>query len=199
MLPPMSLWLGGVMDHSRRDAKRMPIDVGSISALTTSLKSLADLAKILVGIRDASVIQEKVIELQQVIMSAQSSALAAQEDQFALVERVRELERQIAEMEDWGAERQRYELQAVHRGAFAYVVKSDVQGTEPPHWLCAACFGNRKKSILQKGGKAPNDPHSRVWKCPSCASEVMVYWSVGPDSPQVAAAEPDPPQPRRCY
>ena len=132
-------------------------------------------------------------------MSAQASALAAQEDQFALLNQVRELEGQIAEMEDWEAERQRYELKAVHSGAFAYVVKPEVQGTEPPHWLCAACFHNRKKSILQKAGRAPNDAHSRVWKCPNCKSEVMVLWRFGPESPYGAAAEPDLPEPRKNY
>jgi hypothetical protein len=177
----------------------MPIDMGSISALTTSLQSAVEIAKALIGLRDAAAIQGKMIELQGVIMSAQASALTAQADQFTLLNKVRELEKQMAQFEDWKAKRQRYELKVVSPGAFAYVVKPEVQGTEPAHWLCAACFHNHEKYILQSLGRMPSDPHSRTWKCPNCASEVKVSWRVGPDKPYVAAAEPDPPPPRGHY
>jgi hypothetical protein len=154
----------------------MPIDMGSIAALTTSLQSVFEITKVMKDLRDGAAIQGQVIELQAAIMSAQSSALAAQTDQFALLNKVRELEEKIAQFEDWDAERERYELKAVYPGAFAYVPKPGMQGTEPPHWLCTACFQKREKSILQGFGRDPKQPMlgrtiarnvRRVCECPT--------------------------------
>ena len=43
------------------------------------------MAKALVTIRDATMLNEKVIELQRIILAAQSDALAAQSEQFSLL------------------------------------------------------------------------------------------------------------------
>ena len=159
------------------------MDIGSIAALTTSLQSAVEIAKAIMGLRDASAIQGKVIELQGVIMSAQASALSAQAEQFTLMNTVRNLEAKMAQMENWNAERQRYELKAVFPGAFAYVVKPELQGTEPLHWLCATCYHNGKKSILQDFARMPNDKTWELFKCPSCAAVVKVHYTVSPDRP----------------
>jgi hypothetical protein len=121
-----------------------------ITGTLASLKSAFDISKAMIGIRDAVVINEKVVELQRVILAAQSDAMAAQSDQFALLERVRSLEQQIAEMKDWDTEKQRYDLKQVDIGAFAYSLKSDAGGSEPPHWICTTCYKNDKNSILQQ-------------------------------------------------
>ena len=159
----------------------MPIDMGSISALAASLQSAVEIARVMKGLQDASAIQSKVIELQGVIMSAQANALAAQTDQFALLNRVRDLEQEMAAMGEWHTEKQRYELRQVDRGAFAYVLRSEMQGAEPPHWLCASCFQNSKKRILQyrerdRGERRPS------YRCPDCSAEIKVHDDNAPDS-----------------
>jgi hypothetical protein len=170
----------------------MPIDMGSIAALTSSLQSVVEIAKVMKGLHDGAAIQAKVIELQAAIMSAQSNALAAQADQFAMLSKVRELEEKVAELENWDAERERYELKAVYPGAFAYVPKPGMQGSEPPHWLCTACFQKREKSILQGFGRDIKEPHVRAYNCPRCSASVRVSYRVGPDRPFVPAPPPEP-------
>ena len=54
------------------------VDMAAIAIVAKSLETAADITKAMIGLRDASMIQEKVIELQGVILSAQQGALATQ-------------------------------------------------------------------------------------------------------------------------
>ncbi len=143
------------------------IDIGSMAAVAGSLKTAGEIAKAMVGLRDAAVVQSKVIELQGVIMSAQSSALTAQSDQFALLERVRELEAQMAELEAWESEKQRYELKDYGGGTFAYELKEPEVSGEPPHRICAACYQKGQKSILQFSHISQAN-HRHIYDCNVC-------------------------------
>ncbi len=160
------------------------IDIGSAAALVSSLKTAAEITKGIIGLRDASMIQDKVVELNGVILSAQSSALEANAAQFTLLDRVRELEEKVVSFEAWETEKQRYHLQAVDRGAFAYVLKPEMQGAEPPHWLCTNCYDKGHKSFLQfkeqmrKPGGGRGE-HSK-WVCGSCRSEITVRYDKKP-------------------
>ena len=128
-------------------------DMGAISGLAASLTAAADITKGIVGLRDATMVQDKVIELQGVILSAQSNALTAQSEQFSLLERIRALEEKVTGFEAWDTEKQKYELKQVHTGAFAFVLKPEASSGEPPHWLCTTCYENNRKSILQAQGR----------------------------------------------
>lgn len=125
------------------------VDIASITAAVTGLKTAADIAKSMIGLKTESEIRAKVIELQSVILAAQSSALAANSDQFALLERARELEGELASVKAWESEKQRYKLRDFGGGTFAYVLDPERSEGEPPHRLCAACFHKEEKSILQ--------------------------------------------------
>ena len=147
------------------------MDLTWIGPLSTSLKTAADLTKTMVGIRDATMLQSKIIELQGVILSAQSSALSAQTTQFSLLDRVRELEKEMADLEAWNAEKEKYELEEVYPGTFAYALKKQAQASEPRHWLCATCYQDCKKSILnlmrvQRGAK--------IFRCGRCKNTIVV-------------------------
>jgi hypothetical protein len=124
-------------------------DMALISGAVASLKLAFDMTKTLGAVRDFTKLNETIIELQRLIMAAQSDALAAQSDQFALLDRIRNLEAEIAGLKAWDAEKERYQLTEVAPRVFAYVLKVDAGGSEPPHWICPACYENGKKSILQ--------------------------------------------------
>ena len=117
--------------------------------ITTSLKSASDIAKAMVDVRDANAMQVKVFELTRQIMSAQQNALATQSAQFALLNEVSDLKKEIARLEKWDSEKVRYELKDIYLGQFAHVLNTDRAGSEPPHWICTACYQNSKKNILQ--------------------------------------------------
>jgi hypothetical protein len=156
------------------------VDMTMISGAVSALKAAGDAAKIMIASHDISVMREKAIELQTQILAAQQSALAAQSDQFTLLDRVRELEKQITELEAWDAEKQRYELKEIWSGATAYSLKEDTGGTEPPHWICAACYQSGKRQILQ-----PTKILDRLrnWTCPACKSSIPVRYDISPAIP----------------
>ena len=124
-------------------------DLAAISSAATGLQAAGQIVKSLVGLKISSEVQTKVIELQAVIMAAQGDALAAQSDQFALLERIRNLEAEVAKAKAWEAEKERYALTEFPTGVFAYVLKPDAAGGEPPHRVCASCYQEAHKSILQ--------------------------------------------------
>jgi len=146
------------------------VDMTAISIVSTSLKTAADITKAMIGLRDASLIQGKIIELQGVILSAQQGALTTQSDQFALLERVRDLERKVTDLEAWDAEKKRYELKDVGTGSLAYVVKEDARGTEPVHQICPACYQHGRKSILQPQAKNMQ----QLLVCSECKAEFRI-------------------------
>lgn len=116
--------------------------VAEIYGGIAAFKTMFDLAKGLKDINDAALRNSTSIELLEKI-------LTAREAQAAALDRIRELEEQVAQFETWEAEKQRYELKGLTRGATAYMLKPDARGSEPPHWLCTSCFEHRKRSIMQ--------------------------------------------------
>jgi hypothetical protein len=79
------------------------MDMSSIAGLASSLKVAGDITKAIVDLRDAQLVQTKVIELQREIMAAQGSALTALAAQSAIIVEIDELKAQVAELDALGA------------------------------------------------------------------------------------------------
>ncbi|WP_425155525.1 hypothetical protein [Candidatus Palauibacter sp.] len=175
------------------------IDTSALLSLGKSLKTAADLLKSLLdlGSRAAASPQvademveafnAKIRELSAELLDARQFASEAQASQFALADRVRELEEELVKLEDWAQEKERYTLDAVDSAAFAYVLKPDIKTTEPPHWLCAHCFEQHRKSVLQFAGQPPNVPGGgrgdyRRWACSACGHALMVFYTKNPSA-----------------
>lgn len=124
-----------------------------ISAGLNSLKAAKDILQALNGIQSANAVNEVKFNLQSHLLDAQQGLFAAQEAQAALTSRIRELEQRIVEMKDWEAEKGRYQLHDIGRGAMAYVVKPGMENGEPAHWLCVKCFSHGQKSFMQFKGQ----------------------------------------------
>ena len=155
-------------------------DLSAIAAALSSLKAAKDIAESMLGLRDAAAFQGKLIEFQSKIIDANNAAFAAQEERSALLEKVRDLEKQVAEFKAWDAEKQRYKMEEVWPGATTYVLKSETQGTETIHWLCARCYQEGKKSILQLGTKEGSSVQLKGWECPSCKTNIFVRYDIRP-------------------
>jgi len=140
--------------------------VAEIFSGISALKAALDIVKSIKDANDVATRQRIVIKLQEQILSAH-------EAQFELIERVRALEEEIARAETWEADKQRYELARVGNAAFAYVLKEERAAGEPPHWLCAQCYQDRKKSILQDSPKSAGFGQ-RLWSCHACGAEIAL-------------------------
>jgi hypothetical protein len=125
------------------------LDIQSISVALSSLKAAGEMASALKDVRDATLLQSKVFDLQREILSAQQAAISAQIGQSEMIAKIRQLEREKAELESWNQEQARYHLIDFGSGTFAYVLKDDSRNGEPSHRLCPACFQKKQKSILQ--------------------------------------------------
>ena len=145
------------------------VDIAAVAGVMSSLKATQDIVKAMLGLRDAAMVREKIVELQGAILTAQSDAFEVNAAQTALLERVRELEKQVADLEAWKAEKQRYELKNVALGAFAYALKPEEQGAEPAHWICARCYEHQRRSILQRAGF---ERSTEIYRCFECGAAI---------------------------
>lgn len=144
--------------------------VGEIAGLISSLKAIKDISETMIGLRDASVFEEKRFELQSKMLDAQNAALAANEERAALVQRVSGLEQEVARLRAWDSEKERYELKQWGDGAFAYTLKETETSSEPLHAICPGCYQRGTKSILQSNGEI--QVHKHAWNCFSCKTSV---------------------------
>lgn len=158
------------------------VDMGSIAAALTGLKTAGEIAKGFLQLRSDAERKAKVIELQSVILAAQSSAIAAQSDQFEMMEEVRQLREEVANARAWETEKLRYKLVSPYAGAMVYALQRSMSNCEPPHYLCTNCFKDGKPSILQlgddKGGWS-------FFGCPVCKSQAFTGYR-GSDTPKYA-------------
>ncbi len=139
-------------------------DMALLQGAITGLKTAADIAQGLVGLKVGTEVNAKAIELQQAILSAQSSALAAQSEQFTMLQRIRDLEGEVTRVRAWKEIEQRYELKEITPGFLAYAMKQEGSRPEPFHWICPSCYQHQKKSLLQKRG----NEYGGNWECHEC-------------------------------
>src|SRR5262249_48064494 len=144
--------------------------VGEVFAGLSAIKSALDIAKTLKDIDDATKRNTAVIELQQQILSAQQA-------QFELIDKVSGLEKEVSRLKAWDAEKEKYELKSVGRGASAYVRKQNAEPAEDPHCLCANCYARNQKSFLQYSDSKQRD---HIYKCAACSAEIRVDYSISP-------------------
>ena len=152
-------------------------DMSTIAAALSSFNVLKNIAQSMIALRDSQALQAKIIEFNEALIDAQTKIFSVNEERSALIERVRGLEKQVVQLEAWNAEKDRYELKAVEHGAFAYALKREAQGSEPPHQICAACYEHGKKSILQMKPRSIASSSlsmPTIYRCPECKSEIAI-------------------------
>ena len=143
-----------------------------------ALKTALNLAKEAKDLTDTTAIRGKIIEMQSLIMEAQVSAIDAREAHSAQVETIRELKETIRGFENWDAEKARYELKPIGSGSVAYMLKPEMRGSQPPHWLCANCYEKGQKAFLQR--VPSSGAFGIIFECAACSAKMKT----GYDSPE---------------
>jgi hypothetical protein len=118
-------------------------------AAVGSIKTALDMLKGVRSLKSETDINQAVIEVQRILLEAQSAAVDDKARQIELLNRISDLEARLAEGEEWESEKRRYRLTEFSTGRFAFVLADDFAEGEPAHKLCAKCFTERRKSILQ--------------------------------------------------
>ncbi len=149
------------------------VDIMTFQGVITGLKTAGEIAKGLLHLHSLTEVQTKVIDLQSAILAAQSSALAAQSEQSSMVQRIRDLEEEITRMKAWEETKQRYQLISPWNGCHVYALKESSKGPEPPHWICAQCYEDGRKSILQNAQRHERRIFHTI-KCFRCNLEIDI-------------------------
>jgi hypothetical protein len=155
------------------------VDMTAITAVAASLNAAKEITKAMIGLRDAALIQGKVIELNSTILDAQSSAFAANDERSALIEQVRDLEKQLVDLKAWDTEKQRYHLKQIQTGVTVYALKEGMESGEPSHYLCTHCYGRAQKSVLQREMLSPGMTIIHV--CHQCGAEFVEHGQRQPE------------------
>ena len=145
------------------------MDMTLIQGAIAGLKTASDIVIGLSKLNTLAQVQEKSVELGQVIVAAQSATLCAYADQAAMVDEIRALKKEIADVKAWESQKQRYKLVSPATGSLVYTLKESMKGAEPPHWICTKCYEEGRKSIL--------NPHQDAkgfcqYLCPVCKSQI---------------------------
>jgi hypothetical protein len=135
--------------------------VGEVFAGFSAAKAAFDIAKGLKDLDDRTRRNAAIIELQEQI-------LAAQMEQAAAIEKIRDLETQVADFKAWNAQKERYELKDLSTASFAFMLKPEARGSEPPHFACTNCYNQRRISIIQ-----PRPMRGLLYFCPACQMEIV--------------------------
>ncbi|MBW2740914.1 MAG: hypothetical protein JRE64_19175 [Deltaproteobacteria bacterium] len=155
------------------------MEIATIASAISALKGASDLARGLIGSKVDAAVQSKIIELNQLILEAQDQTYASRERLYESEHQVRQLREELENLNVWGEDSKRYALVYPWGNASSVYCLSENQANgEPPHYLCASCFGGKRKSILQekKDGKG-----FCVMTCPACRSELATgYRGIGP-------------------
>ena len=139
--------------------------VAEVASAFNCIKSVSDILKTLINIRDTNMINGVVAEANSLLIAAQSEVLEVQAQNSALIDSKRELEEKITDFEKWETEKSHYHLEQTTGGSLIYTVNNEFISTnEPPHHICANCYNKRIKSFLHR----TNVYGVPYWHCDEC-------------------------------
>ena len=136
------------------------VDISTISAVLSSLKTAGDMAGTLVDLKVSADVQATVIGLNRTILEAQRQSMQAADEVMELRRRVADLESEIKRLGDRSAA-----VAKLTRQSPFYVADGD------PDPFCPRCVEEFSLAIhMQKAGaKHPSGRY--LWRCPSCKAE----------------------------
>lgn len=139
--------------------------IGSeVSAALASLKAAFDILKGMNSLNIDVSVKQQTTELLSSLIAVQSGMLSLQTEYQKLLESNEDLRQQIVQSEQWEETESHYDLRKTTLGGIVRAPNAKHPRPDPLYWLCANCFENKKKSILQKSSWGDHDPLF----CPSC-------------------------------
>lgn len=141
-----------------------------IQGALASASAALDLLKTAKGIVDQTKLALAIQDVTAKLLETQGAALKLSESNALLQQRVSDLEQRIRASEEWESQAKDYELREVGRGVFAYVRHDAVEQYQSLVKLCAHCFHQEKKSLLQQSG---SELRALKLTCHACYAEMQ--------------------------
>lgn len=153
------------------------MDASQIGIVAASLSAAKDIGRALLGIRDFSVVAERVAALNEQLLKAQEALLAHNAAMFQLQNEKFEACEELRKLKEAASERSRYSLVEVSPGNLAYRMNLvPAQGAadepvtaEPVHYLCQPCFDSGRKVTLRWFN---SHTFGESWTCSVCKAEI---------------------------
>ena len=124
--------------------------IAEASMVFSSIKTAIDIVNGLKTVHDTATIMQAKSDILEQLFSIRAEALTLQEKHLVVINEKEKLINKLAQFERWGETESEYELQEIGCGTFANAFKESQQSKKPMHWLCAQCWDDHKKSILQE-------------------------------------------------
>jgi len=146
------------------------IDLSLLSGALGSVQAVSDITKSMIGMKNASDVNAKAIELQTIIFSLHGDIARSIASQAQISQENEQLKNELAAIEDFRSDAKRYKLFEPWPGALVYALKESMSGGEPAHYICAHCYQSRRKSVLYSGpGTTSKWCH---FICPACKTQL---------------------------
>ena len=136
-------------------------------------RSLFEIAKGVQALKTETAINSAILEIQRLALDTQNSLFEANTAYSERVKEIGDLKQEVMSLKAWDGEAERYELKQYHPGTLTYTLKAVMADGQPVHHLCANCYNERKKSILQAEGN-PRSGGYRHYKCSRCETAIPI-------------------------
>ena len=146
--------------------------MNEIAAFVTALGHATNIAKALIHARDEAKRSDLAVEFNQALIDVQTKQLAVVEKNQALLAANEALNKKLAEYDQWEKEKTKYVLRQLPSGGFVYALDPAQKPSDPPHWICAHCYQDHCKSILQTAGIETGE-RTHLWVCPRCKTRII--------------------------
>jgi len=144
--------------------------IAEIGSLIASSKIAYDIAKSISALKSDVDRDKSITKILEVLLAVQTNALSVNSIAQELQEDKSALTQKLMEFEKWDETEAQYELKEIAIGVFVYSLKIVKSLSEPKHWLCAKCYNEKKKSLLQR---TKHDFAGVHYICHSCSSEIV--------------------------
>lgn len=147
-----------------------------ITEITTALQSVKAAITIIKGISSLKSnieVKEKSVELLDIIISIKSDMISLQSMYDELLQSKKDLEQKLLNINIWEETKVSYKLKKVADGVTVYVPKDLKENDDDFHWICANCFNEKKKSIIQLTN---DDGYTKFYSCPKCGMHFNISY-----------------------
>lgn len=148
------------------------MDITIFSSVASGLNQVYHSTKALLDLKVETETAVKINALAGQVGDLMGKFIAAQSAHMECQEKAMHLEKEITRLKAFETEKDRYAMQKIGEHSFAYALKPEAAGEEPPHYICANCYANSQKSILQRSGTA--GLHDYKLTCPRCGNDVLM-------------------------
>lgn len=154
------------------------MDITIFSSVASGLNQVYHSTKALLDLKVETETAVKINALAGQVGDLMGKFIAAQSAHMECQEKAMNLEKEVTRLKTFETEKQRYVMQKIGENSFAYALKPEAAGEEPLHHICANCYADGYKSVLQFNRYHGN---FSVLVCPRCKAETLTPHGIKSD------------------